>query len=91
MGFICPGYNSIKFQVTRNKRKQLPPDITTFDEIPNESKYYKAKRDEIFIIFKNNDLIAFQSHSNQNYFLKIYFCGWHILYCIYIYLSSIQN
>ncbi|KAL6608803.1 hypothetical protein U3516DRAFT_873320 [Neocallimastix sp. 'constans'] len=91
MGFICPGYNSIKFQVTRNKRKQLPPDITTFDEIPNESKYYKAKRDEIFIIFKNNDLIAFQSHSNQNYFLKIYFCGWHILYCIYIYLSKIKK
>ena len=31
--------NSIKSQVTRSRRKQLPPDITTFDEIPNESKY----------------------------------------------------
>ncbi|KAG4091259.1 hypothetical protein H8356DRAFT_1430515 [Neocallimastix lanati (nom. inval.)] len=30
-------YNSIKSQVTRSRRKQLPPDITTFDEIPNES------------------------------------------------------
>jgi len=40
MGLICPGYNSIKSQVTkRRRRKQLPPDITTFDEIPNESKY----------------------------------------------------
>ncbi|KAG4107868.1 hypothetical protein H8356DRAFT_1416255 [Neocallimastix lanati (nom. inval.)] len=43
MGLICPGYNSIKSQVTRSRRKQLPPDITTFDEIPNESKYYKTK------------------------------------------------
>ncbi|KAG4085846.1 hypothetical protein H8356DRAFT_1434999 [Neocallimastix lanati (nom. inval.)] len=31
------GYNSIKSQVTRSRRKQLPPDITTFDEIPIES------------------------------------------------------
>ncbi|KAG4095490.1 hypothetical protein H8356DRAFT_1427095 [Neocallimastix lanati (nom. inval.)] len=61
MGLICPGYNSIKSQVTRSRRKQLPPDITSFDEIPNESKYYKTKRDENFMIFKNNDLIVFQS------------------------------
>ncbi|KAG4085280.1 hypothetical protein H8356DRAFT_1435473 [Neocallimastix lanati (nom. inval.)] len=32
-GLICPGYNSIKSQVTRSRRKQLPPDITTFDDI----------------------------------------------------------
>jgi len=48
MGLICPGYNSIKSQVTRSRRKPLPPDITTFDEIPNELKYYKTKRDENF-------------------------------------------
>jgi len=59
MGLICPGYNSIKSQVTRSRRKQLPPDITIFDEIPNESKYYNTKRDENFMIFKNNDLIVF--------------------------------
>ncbi|KAG4084641.1 hypothetical protein H8356DRAFT_1325808 [Neocallimastix lanati (nom. inval.)] len=47
--------------VTRSRRKQLPPDISTFDEILNESKYYKTKRDENFMIFKNIDLIIFQS------------------------------
>ncbi|ORY67902.1 hypothetical protein LY90DRAFT_504589 [Neocallimastix californiae] len=57
MGFICSGYNSIKSQVIRSRRKQLPPGITTFDEIPNESKYYKTKSNENFMIFKNNDLI----------------------------------
>ncbi|KAG4087583.1 hypothetical protein H8356DRAFT_1433507 [Neocallimastix lanati (nom. inval.)] len=31
--------------VTRSRRKQLPPDIA-FDEILNESKYYKTKRDK---------------------------------------------
>ena len=59
MGLICPRFNSIESQVTRNRRKQLPPDITTFDEIPNESIFYKTKKDENFIIFKNHDLIVF--------------------------------
>jgi len=82
MGLICPGYNSIKSQVTRRRRKQLPPDITTLDEIPNESKYYKTKRDENFMIFKNNDLIAFQSLFQAELFSKNQhiFCGWYILY-----------
>ncbi|KAL6597092.1 hypothetical protein U3516DRAFT_764652 [Neocallimastix sp. 'constans'] len=31
--------------LTRSRRKQLPPDIA-FDEILNESKYYKTKRDK---------------------------------------------
>ena len=70
MGLICPGYNSIKSQVTRNRRKQLPPDITTFDEILYESKYYKTKRDENFMIFKNNDLIIFQSPFQAKLFSK---------------------
>jgi len=70
MGLICPGYNSIKSQVTRSRRKQLPPDITTFDEILNESKYYKTKRDENFMIFKNNDLIVFQSSFQAELFSK---------------------
>ncbi|KAL6598032.1 hypothetical protein U3516DRAFT_787049 [Neocallimastix sp. 'constans'] len=70
MGLICPGYNSIKSQVTRSRRKQLPPDITSFDEIPNESKYYKTKRDENFMIFKNNDLIVFQSPFQAELFSK---------------------
>jgi len=70
MGLICPGYNSIKPQVTRSRRKQLPPDITTFDEIPNESNYYKTKRDENFMIFKNNDLIVFQSPFQAELFSK---------------------
>jgi len=54
MDLICPGYNSIKSQVTRSRRKQLPPNITTFDEILNESKYYiiKQKKMKIFMIFK---------------------------------------
>ena len=41
MGFICPEYNTIKSQISRYIKKQLPPDIVTFDEIPDESEYYK--------------------------------------------------
>ncbi|KAL6594428.1 hypothetical protein U3516DRAFT_804581 [Neocallimastix sp. 'constans'] len=63
--------------LTRSRRKQLPPDISTFDEILNESKYYKTKRDENFMIFKNIDLIIFQSpfqaelFSKKNIFLRM--------------------
>ncbi|KAL6618465.1 hypothetical protein U3516DRAFT_747155 [Neocallimastix sp. 'constans'] len=45
----------------RNINKQFPPNIKSFDDIPIESKYYKTKRNENFMIFKNTDLIIFQS------------------------------
>ncbi|KAG4103777.1 hypothetical protein H8356DRAFT_1363095 [Neocallimastix lanati (nom. inval.)] len=44
MRFICPEYNSIKSQISRNLNKKLPSNLTTFTEIPNKSKYYKPKR-----------------------------------------------
>jgi len=69
-GLICPKFNSIESQVTRNRRKQFPPDITTFDEIPNESIFYKTKKDENFKIFKNHDLIVFQSPFQAELFSK---------------------
>ncbi|KAG4083119.1 hypothetical protein H8356DRAFT_1362492 [Neocallimastix lanati (nom. inval.)] len=60
MGLICPEYNSIKSQISRNLNKKLPSNVTTFAEIPSESKYYKTKRGENFMIFKNSNLIIFQ-------------------------------
>ncbi|KAL6620963.1 hypothetical protein U3516DRAFT_746343 [Neocallimastix sp. 'constans'] len=60
--------------VIRSRRKQLPPDITTFDEIPNESKKkntIKQKRDKIFMIFKkNHNLIVFQFPFHTELFSK---------------------
>ncbi len=61
IGFICPEYKTIKSQISRNINKQLPPDVTSFDEIPDESEYYKTTRDEDFMIFKDSNLIIFQS------------------------------
>ncbi|ORY87242.1 hypothetical protein LY90DRAFT_498499 [Neocallimastix californiae] len=61
MGLICPEYSTIRSQIIRNINKQFPPNIKSFDDIPTESKYYKTKRNENFIIFKNTDLIIFQS------------------------------
>ncbi|KAG4085856.1 hypothetical protein H8356DRAFT_1374396 [Neocallimastix lanati (nom. inval.)] len=51
MRFICSEYNSIKSQISRNLNKKLPSNVTTFTEIPNESKYYKTKEynDDIFV------------------------------------------
>ncbi|KAG4087393.1 hypothetical protein H8356DRAFT_1433642 [Neocallimastix lanati (nom. inval.)] len=61
MGLICPEYSIIRSQIIRNINKQFPPNIKSFDDIPIESKYYKTKRNENFMIFKNTDLIIFQS------------------------------
>ncbi|KAL6620937.1 hypothetical protein U3516DRAFT_661494 [Neocallimastix sp. 'constans'] len=61
MGFICPEYSTIRSQIIRNVNKQFPPNIKSFDDIPIESEYYKTKRNENFMIFKNTDLIIFQS------------------------------
>ncbi|KAG4107791.1 hypothetical protein H8356DRAFT_1379452 [Neocallimastix lanati (nom. inval.)] len=47
MRFICPEYNSIKSQISRNLNKKLPSNLTTFTEIPNKSKYYKPKRESL--------------------------------------------
>jgi len=59
---IFPPYDTIKFQLARTKRNLLVllPDVKTFDEIPDESEYYKTKNNESYMIFKNNNLIIFQ-------------------------------
>jgi len=36
MGLICPEYNSIKSQISKNLNKKLPSNVTTFSEIPND-------------------------------------------------------
>ena len=37
----------------RTMNKQYPSNIKTFDNIPDESKFFKTIRDENFFIFKN--------------------------------------
>ncbi|KAG4093240.1 hypothetical protein H8356DRAFT_1428982 [Neocallimastix lanati (nom. inval.)] len=61
MGLICPEYSTIRSQIIRNTNKQFPSNIKSFDDIPIESEYYKTKRNRNFMIFKNTDLIIFQS------------------------------
>ncbi|ORY83428.1 hypothetical protein LY90DRAFT_499629 [Neocallimastix californiae] len=61
IGLICPEYNSIKSQISRYIKKQLTPDISKFNEIPDKSEYYINERDENFMIYKNSNIIIFQS------------------------------
>ncbi|OUM58212.1 hypothetical protein PIROE2DRAFT_16586 [Piromyces sp. E2] len=72
MGFKCPEYKSIESQITRNINKQLTPDIETFEEIPDESKYYKTERSENLMIFKNHNLAIFQSPFQAKLFSYYY-------------------
>ncbi len=63
MKFIypCPEYTSVKTLISRNINEKLPPNVTTFDEIPNKSEYYITEQNEDFMIFKDSNLIIFQS------------------------------
>ena len=70
MWLIYPEFISIKTQIIKNQNKQLPPDITTFEEIPEESEYYKTENGDNFIIFKNPNVIIFQSPFQTKLFTK---------------------
>ncbi|KAL6632372.1 hypothetical protein U3516DRAFT_792251 [Neocallimastix sp. 'constans'] len=47
MGLICPEYNSIKSQISRNLNKKLPSNVTKFAEIP--TKLFREYNDDIFV------------------------------------------
>eukprot|EP00833_Pecoramyces_ruminatium_P010053 jgi/Orpsp1_1/1184085/evm.model.c7180000087964.1 len=61
IGKFGHSYNSIRTQMMRTMNKQYPPNIKTFDEIPDESEYFKTIRGEDFMIFKNSNVVIFQS------------------------------
>jgi len=52
MRLICLEFNSIRTQIIRSRNKQLLPDITTFEEIPGESEYYKTENGDNFMIYQ---------------------------------------
>ncbi|KAG4094441.1 hypothetical protein H8356DRAFT_1333455 [Neocallimastix lanati (nom. inval.)] len=58
MGLICPDYNTIKSKITRNRRKQLSPDIIIFDEIPT---YFRDST------FYNESIFSYQIFITRTY------------------------
>ncbi|OUM70325.1 hypothetical protein PIROE2DRAFT_1457 [Piromyces sp. E2] len=62
-------YRTIVSQITRYRNKQLFLDIKTFDEVPNESEYYITIRNENFMIFKDSNMIIFQSPFQAKLFM----------------------
>jgi hypothetical protein len=61
IGFICSEYKSIQSQISRKINKTLSADIEKFEDIPEESEYYKTENNEDFMIYKDSDIIIFQS------------------------------
>eukprot|EP00833_Pecoramyces_ruminatium_P008287 jgi/Orpsp1_1/1182319/evm.model.c7180000080815.2 len=62
--------SSISSDLTRYKNKRLFPNIKTLDKVPKESEYYNTKRGKILMIFKNSDIIIFQSKFQAKLFAK---------------------
>ena len=60
-GNIVPSFNSIKSIIYRKIRKNLPKDIKSLEEIPNESAYLKTAEGNDFLIDKNNNCAIFLS------------------------------
>ncbi|KAL6617603.1 hypothetical protein U3516DRAFT_748571 [Neocallimastix sp. 'constans'] len=85
MGLICPEYNSIKSQISRNLNKNYHPI---------ESEYYKTKRGENFMIFKNSNLIIFQSPFQAKLFKKYnndIFCGCQQVFITRTYVKKLNS
>ncbi|KAG4094889.1 hypothetical protein H8356DRAFT_1293320 [Neocallimastix lanati (nom. inval.)] len=57
IGLICPEYNSIKSQISRNLNEKLPSNVTSFAKIPSESEYYNTKRAKLFREY-NDDIFV---------------------------------
>ncbi|KAG4095787.1 hypothetical protein H8356DRAFT_1398299 [Neocallimastix lanati (nom. inval.)] len=69
-GINMTEFNSIRTLILRSQNKQLPPDITSFEEILEESEYYKIENGDNFMIFKNSNLIIFQSPFQSKLFIQ---------------------
>ncbi|OUM66061.1 hypothetical protein PIROE2DRAFT_6863 [Piromyces sp. E2] len=50
IGKYCPNYISVRTQMMRTINKQYPSNIKTFNEILDESKFFKTVRDDNFKI-----------------------------------------
>lgn len=72
IGFICPEYKSIQSQISRKINKTLPVDIENFEDIPEESEYYKTENNEDFMIYKDSDIIISQSPFQASIFIKFH-------------------
>ena len=59
-----PEYNSIQSQITRKINKIKIKDIETFEDIPDDSVYYKTEKKDKF------DIIIFQSSFQAAIFKK---------------------
>ncbi|KAG4090430.1 hypothetical protein H8356DRAFT_1431231 [Neocallimastix lanati (nom. inval.)] len=96
MGFIypCPEYISVKTLILRSINKKLPSNVTIFNEIPNESEYYKTERNEDFMVFKDSDLVIFQSPFQAKLFKKYnndIFCGCQQVFITRTYVKKLNS
>ena len=58
--------------MSRKITKILHEDIETFEDIPDESEYYKTEKNEDFMIYKDYDIIIFQSPFQASIFIKFH-------------------
>ena len=60
-GTKSPSFDSIKTTSFKEVNKSFPNNITAFDKAPDESIYYKTINNQKFLLYKDKEVIFFQS------------------------------
>ena len=71
-GIRGPSYESIKSGLYKNMSKILPKEIDSFENIPDDSNFYKTIDMQNFMYFKNNKIIIFQSPNLAKIHIKFW-------------------
>lgn len=69
-GLKFPSYNTLKTFLYEQINKNLPSNINSFEEAPVNSIYYKTIKDEEFLIYRDDNLMIFQSPDQAKIHLK---------------------
>ena len=55
-----PAFDSIKSGLYKNINSKLPKEVENFEDMPDDSIYYKTISNDDFLYYKNNNVVIFQ-------------------------------
>ena len=73
----CPQYKLISSSINREVNKNMPLEIKNVEDKPNEHEYYKTLDNKSFFLYRDENIIIFQSKFQALLHLKykdIIFC-----------------
>ena len=62
-GIKSPSFDSIKTTLYKEVNQSFPNNITSFEDAPDESIYYQTFNNQKFLLYKDDEVIIFQSEA----------------------------